>query len=178
MRSSYARNPDTGSAEVLDRNDYYPFGMNMQGYSSAFDSAGGVYNYKYNGKELQETGFYDYGWRQYMPDLGRWFGMDKLSEKFHMGSPYSYAMNNPVMFYDIDGRDLPGWLQKLWDKTTKESSWTSNGYGGFTGGNVSNPMSQAQYTSFFNFLNSGQTGTFSYSTYAAGSDMGSYKNGE
>ncbi|MEG0926891.1 MAG: RHS repeat-associated core domain-containing protein [Chryseobacterium sp.] len=35
-------------------------------------------NYKYNGKELQETGMYDYGWRQYMPDLGRWMQSDPL----------------------------------------------------------------------------------------------------
>jgi hypothetical protein len=30
---------------------------------------GGYLNYKYNGKELQETGMYDYGARFYMPDL-------------------------------------------------------------------------------------------------------------
>ncbi|VXC61067.1 hypothetical protein CHRYSEO8AT_790003 [Chryseobacterium sp. 8AT] len=28
-----------------------------------------TYNYKYNGKELQETGMYDYGARFYMPDM-------------------------------------------------------------------------------------------------------------
>ncbi|MGS0747496.1 hypothetical protein [Halpernia sp. GG3] len=32
----------------------------------------GIYNYKYNGKELQETGMYDYGARMYMPDIGVW----------------------------------------------------------------------------------------------------------
>jgi hypothetical protein len=29
-------------------------------------------NYKYNGKELQETGMTDLGARMYMNDLGRW----------------------------------------------------------------------------------------------------------
>jgi len=40
-----------------------------------------------------------------MPDLGRWFGMDQLSEKFHTASPYAYVMNNPAMLIDPDGRD-------------------------------------------------------------------------
>ena len=178
VRTSYTRNPETGSAEVLDRNDYYPFGMNMQGYSSAFDSAGGVYNNKYNQKELQETGFYDYGWRHYMPDLGRWFGMDKLSEKFHSASPYAYVMNNPISFFDPDGMhmQMPDCLKGLWTGTTKESYWTSNGSGGFNGGEVKNPMTQAQYSSFFNFLSSGKTGTFTYTTFAAGGNVGSHNS--
>lgn len=34
------------------------------GEISIYDPLAGTYNYKYNGKELQETGMYDYGWRQ------------------------------------------------------------------------------------------------------------------
>jgi RHS repeat-associated protein len=39
------------------------------------------YNYKYNGKELQDElglNMYDYGWRNYMPDIGRWTQIDPL----------------------------------------------------------------------------------------------------
>ncbi len=66
--------------------------------------AGSFYNYKYNGKELQDTGLYDYGWRQYMPELGRWNGMDQLSEMYSSASPFAYVLNNPVMLIDPDGR--------------------------------------------------------------------------
>ncbi len=66
---------------------------------------GSYYSYKYNGKELQETGMYDYGARMMIPDLGRWGVMDAMSEKYSSWSPYNYAINNPVMVIDPDGND-------------------------------------------------------------------------
>ncbi|WP_317207359.1 RHS repeat-associated core domain-containing protein [Chryseobacterium gleum] len=76
--------------------------------SGAFSTSGfgSFYSYKYNGKELQETGMYDYGARMLMPDLGRWGSMDAMSEKYSAWSPYNYAINNPVMVIDPDGNDI------------------------------------------------------------------------
>ena len=62
-------------------------------------------NYKYSSKELQETGAYDFGARQYLPDIARWVVPDPLSEKHPDLNPMMYANNNPIRFVDPDGMD-------------------------------------------------------------------------
>jgi len=88
--------------EIVANNTYYPFGMLFDHNTQANNS--NAYKYKYNGKELQETGMYDYGARFYMPDIGRWGVVDPLAEKMTRHSPFNYAFNNPIKFIDPDGR--------------------------------------------------------------------------
>ncbi|MCT4174842.1 RHS repeat-associated core domain-containing protein, partial [Elizabethkingia anophelis] len=104
VRLSYTKGA-SGGAEIIEENNYYPFGLKHQGYNSS-SLANNTYQYKYNGKELQETGMYDYGARMYMPELGRWGVVDPLAEKMTRHSPYNYAFNNPIRFIDPDGRDV------------------------------------------------------------------------
>ncbi|WP_131431031.1 RHS repeat-associated core domain-containing protein, partial [Chryseobacterium formosense] len=99
-RLSYFHNGS--GVEVLEENNYYPFGLKHEGYNQLSGNPG--YQYKYNGKELQnETGMYDYGARFYMPDIGRWGVVDPLTEKMRKFSPYNYAWDNPIRFIDPDG---------------------------------------------------------------------------
>ena len=101
-RVSFAKNSE-GALEITDTNNYYPFGLNhIEGMFST-SNFGGYYSYKYNGKELQETGMYDYGARFYMPDLGRWGVVDPLAEKASGWTPYRYAFNNPIKYLDPNG---------------------------------------------------------------------------
>jgi RHS repeat-associated protein len=97
-RLSYFNNGS--SVEVLEENNYYPFGLKHEGYNVLAGNS--AYQYKYNGKELQtETGMYDYGARFYMPDIGRWGVMDPLAETTLF--PYNYADNNPIFYNDPTG---------------------------------------------------------------------------
>ncbi|MDO5614808.1 MAG: RHS repeat-associated core domain-containing protein [Cruoricaptor ignavus] len=103
VRLNYYRN-STNIPEILEENNYYPFGLVHKGYNDTRTS-NGSYQYKYNNKEYHLiTNMYDYGVRFYMPDIGRWGVVDPLAEKDRKWTPYRYAYNNPLRFIDPDGR--------------------------------------------------------------------------
>jgi RHS repeat-associated protein len=92
--------------EIIQEQHYYPFGLSYGG-SHWMNDAARDNGYKFNGKELNEDwglGWYDYGARWYMPDLGRWGAIDPLSEMYHTASPYAFVQNNPLINREIDGR--------------------------------------------------------------------------
>lgn len=41
-----------------------------------------------------------------MPEIGRWGGIDELTEKYYPLSPYNYAANSPILVTDPDGQDI------------------------------------------------------------------------
>ncbi|MCI5055780.1 MAG: RHS repeat-associated core domain-containing protein [Flavobacteriales bacterium] len=94
--------------EVLQKNDYYPFGMNMQ---KNYSQIGTENSYQYNGKEMiSDLGLnmLDYGARWYDPSIARWHTIDPLAEEFTAWSGYNYVMNNPISMTDPDGK-APLW---------------------------------------------------------------------
>lgn len=96
-----------------------------------------------------------------------------------MTSPYAYAVNNPAMFYDIDGRDLPGWLQKLWDATSYNQVTTFSGFdssGSPSSISFGGSFTTSQFTSFVTFLQGGGTGNYTFWTGSGAT--GGYNGGE
>ncbi len=101
MRVQFAK---TGQAYI--RNDYYPFGKRHYNLDLPAVPNETLNRFQFNGKESQflgYLGYLDYGWRMHDPEIGRWFGMDKLAEKFVGISPYVYTANNPVRYIDPNG---------------------------------------------------------------------------
>ncbi len=92
------------AGEILEQNDYYPFGLRWADTNSLISDN----RYRYNGKEDQtfvSLPFTDYGARMYNPTLGRWFGIDQLAERHPALSPYAFSGNTPIRYSDVDGRD-------------------------------------------------------------------------
>ena len=81
------------SGEVVEINDYYPFGSRWDVATSRKEE-----QFRFG------TPYIDYGARQYDPIIGRWFAQDPLSEKYYGISPYAFCAGNPVKYLDPDGR--------------------------------------------------------------------------
>lgn len=84
---------------------------------------------------------YDYGFRMYDPQLGRWNRKDPLMEWHFNYSPYAYCYNNPINLIDPFGLDTvyvapkpidpayvyynrPGWLKRTLNKIGR---WFTSG---------------------------------------------------
>ncbi len=70
-------------------------------------SEGHVGNFNlYNDKELFEEAdldWYDYGFRNYDPQIGRFPQLDPLTNEYPELTPYQYTSNDPITNIDIDG---------------------------------------------------------------------------
>ncbi|SDI87442.1 RHS repeat-associated core domain-containing protein [Chryseobacterium taeanense] len=140
-RLSYFNNGS--SVEVLEENNYYPFGLKHEGYNALAGNS--AYQYKYQGQELQtETGWYSFKWRNYMPDLGRFFNVDPLAEKYPYNSTYAFQENKLGMGVELEGLELlkihtgffaiHGNAMKV--KRAPASQRDSNGHPTFTAGDI------------------------------------------
>jgi len=85
---------------ILQSNEYYPFGLLTQNSWTRDNAAGN--NFLYNdGAELNNTtSTYETFFRGYDPALGRFMQVDPLAHMSSDLTPYHYASNNPVSFND------------------------------------------------------------------------------
>ncbi|MCU0423895.1 MAG: hypothetical protein MUC81_13905, partial [Bacteroidia bacterium] len=93
------------TADVVTAQHYYPFGSVMSSYKA--EEFG--YRYGFNGKEKKDEIYgigntYDYGARIYDSRLGRFMSIDPEFYLLPSISPFSHAINSPLMFIDKEGK--------------------------------------------------------------------------
>ena len=121
---------DGDSGDVIEANDYYPFGKRIaiaadpehdEGSPSAAvptsasagsataQSVASSNRWLFSGKESQsflstDIPLLDFGARMYNPITARWTTADPLADKYYDISPYGYCLNNPITHIDDDGQ--------------------------------------------------------------------------
>ncbi|NDJ00139.1 hypothetical protein GWA97_13705 [Flavobacterium sp. LaA7.5] len=109
------------TSEIIEENNYYAFGMKHEGYNNVTTSSDPALKYKYLGQERQdemELNWDTFRYRNYDYTIGRFFGVDPISEQFYTISPYQFAHNNPIWKIELEG--LEGQETQGEDKVNRE----------------------------------------------------------
>ena len=110
------------NTEIIEENNYYPFGLKQKGYNTNISSNGSslAQQWKYNGIELNESlelNLYEMSFRQYDPAIGRFTSIDPVTH--FSQSPYASFDNNPVFWADPSGAnsETQGSQSDLWGRS-------------------------------------------------------------
>uniref|UniRef100_UPI0033055DD0 DUF6443 domain-containing protein n=1 Tax=uncultured Croceitalea sp. TaxID=1798908 RepID=UPI0033055DD0 len=106
VRLSYTDN--NGTLEIIEENNYYPFGLKHKGYNQSVSPLGNsvAQRWSYLGQEEQSElglGWLSFRHRNYMPEIGRFFGVDPVAGDYVTISPYQFAHNNPIWKIELEG---------------------------------------------------------------------------
>lgn len=103
-------------SEIISIESYYPYGGTA--IWATKNSIEAHYKFiRYLGKERDATGLYYYGYRYYIPWLGRWVNPDPsgIAEGLNL---FCMVGNNPITFYDSDGKTKLRQLYSRGDTTS------------------------------------------------------------
>ena len=114
IRLSYTdanqNNGNPVSLQIIEENNYYPFGLKQKGYNIGGATSLGnnvAQRFKFNGQEFDDSfgnfNMYEMDMRQYDPAISRWTSIDPVTH--HSMSTYTAFDNNPVFWADPSGAD-------------------------------------------------------------------------
>ncbi len=110
IRLTYTDSNNDGAvttAEIIEENNYFPFGMKHQGYNNLYNPIGSVsYKFGFEGQEHQDDfglNWIQFKWRNEDPALGRFFSIDPLAEKYDHLTPYQFSSNQPIHAIEVEG---------------------------------------------------------------------------
>ncbi|TXG34865.1 hypothetical protein FUA22_17255 [Seonamhaeicola maritimus] len=92
--------------EIVEENNYYPFGLKHKGYNTNVASTNIAQKWKYNDTEYEEAlgmNLYEMPLRSYDPAIARWTTIDPVTH--FSNSTYNAFDNNPIYWADPSGAD-------------------------------------------------------------------------
>ena len=97
--------PDLVAPQVLEQNDYLPYGTRIQSPNLASMSDN---RWRYAAKEAQRFGsldlsLLDFGARMYDPFAARWTTIDPLAKHFIDKGPFNFCFGSPFLYFDSSG---------------------------------------------------------------------------
>ena len=98
---------DYYQAEIVAYNDYYPYGMLMDGRHGQSES----YRYGFQGQEMDDEvkgkgNSVNYKYRMHDPRIGRFFAVDPLAWKYSYNSPYAFSENRLLDGVELEGLEV------------------------------------------------------------------------
>ena len=93
---------------VIQMDDYYPFGLTFNSYRRENNFENKI---RFQGQEhVDDLGLnWDaFKWRNHQPDIGRFFNIDPLAEKYFYNSPYAFSENKVVAHIELEGLEAVG----------------------------------------------------------------------
>jgi RHS repeat-associated protein len=113
---------------IVQGQEYYPFGLTFNSYLKESTPRN---DWKFQGQEHEDgldLNWDQFKWRNHQPDIGRFFNVDPLSDKYVHNSPYAFSENKVTAHVELEGLEArPYYVQKalsegeaLWNKITYE----------------------------------------------------------
>jgi RHS repeat-associated protein len=98
---------------VIQTDEYYPFGLTFNSYRRENSVVNRI---KFQGQEhIDELnlGWDSFKWRNHQPDIGRFFNVDPLAEKYVYNSPYAFSENKVVAHRELEGLEAEPIIEEL-----------------------------------------------------------------
>ncbi len=127
--------------EVLQLNDYYPFGLEHQGHSN-WQQIGANHPYKFQGQEVHQDfglNWNQFKWRNHQADIGRFFTVDPLSEDYTHNSVYAFSENKLLDHIELEGLEGVPTSKTAFVYYVGGDNFDFGGLLGHTGAGVYNP---------------------------------------
>ncbi len=106
---------------IVEETHYYPFGLTMAGISSKAANTLENKKQKFQGQELASKEFsdgsgldlYEFKWRMHDPQIGRFWQLDPLCEKYAYNSTYAFSENKVVAHRELEGLEAENVISKF-----------------------------------------------------------------